>query len=95
MTLLMGHHDRQSCRAPVARTAAVSWRAAYSLLADLRQLALNLRVVHIARFLEVKPARVGDFMLKALIQERERIREATRDRYSGRIISESSRHRRP
>jgi hypothetical protein len=37
-------------------TTAVRRRAAYSLRADLRQLPLELRIINIARLLEVRPS---------------------------------------
>src|ERR1700691_3682165 len=65
-------------------------RAVYSLWADQRQVALDLRIVHVARRLEVKLTRITDLVFKAFVQKRERIRETAHGRNSGRIVGKSS-----
>jgi len=62
-------HAPLTPRAAAGPKVAIA-RPAQALLADLRHIPLELRIVHIARRVEVQIARVGDFVLQALVQER-------------------------
>jgi hypothetical protein len=71
--------------APVAR--ARRRRSRDSLLPELRQLALQHRIVNVGAMVEVQRRRVGDLVLHPLVQERPGAARSRQPRHPERIVA--------